>query len=146
MSPGALFPLAFCLVWGGALAAVDARSRRLPDYLTLPGAAACAAWALTCGRPAPLLGGLAWAGLYLVAGLLAPEGAVGGGDVKFALGLGVLAATAGPAGLLLAAAGSSVLTLLYCAAARATSAPHGPAMAAATALVLAGDLAAGAWG
>ncbi|PKV87579.1 leader peptidase (prepilin peptidase)/N-methyltransferase [Streptomyces sp. TLI_146] len=79
------------------LAAVDARVHRLPDVLTVP-LAATAAVLLGAAALAPhhqgswpraLLGGLALGGAYFVLFLIHPAG-LGFGDVKLAVGLGVL--------------------------------------------------------
>lgn len=151
--------------WMLALAAVDLRSRRLPNILTLPGAAvvlAAAAAAGVGGRAAA--GALALAGAYLLVHLAAPA-AMGAGDVKLALGLGALTAavswdTWAAAALLaplLTAAAAVALALAAVARgkvaqgkaaqgagprsawsqARARTVPHGPAMCLASA-VLAG--------
>ncbi|MFD9567829.1 prepilin peptidase [Streptomyces sp. NPDC059994] len=86
-----LLPLA------GLLAAVDARVHRLPDVLTVPLAATAAAL-LGAAALAPhhegswghaLLGGLALGGAYFVLFLVNPAG-LGFGDVKLAVGLGVV--------------------------------------------------------
>ncbi|WP_371654459.1 MULTISPECIES: prepilin peptidase [unclassified Streptomyces] len=79
------------------LAAVDARVHRLPDVLTIPFAATAAAL-LGAAALAPhhegswrhaLLGGLALGGAYFVLFLVNPAG-LGFGDVKLAVGLGVV--------------------------------------------------------
>ncbi|WP_329401498.1 prepilin peptidase [Streptomyces melanogenes] len=81
----------------GLLAAVDAQVHRLPDVLTIP-LAALAAATLGAAALAPhhqgswrhaLLGGLALGGAYFVLFLINPAG-LGFGDVKLAVGLGVL--------------------------------------------------------
>ncbi|WHM36866.1 prepilin peptidase [Streptomyces sp. BPTC-684] len=81
----------------GLLAAVDARVHRLPDVLTIPLAATAAAL-LGAAALAPhhqgswrhaLLGGLALGGAYFVLFLINPAG-LGFGDVKLAVGLGVV--------------------------------------------------------
>jgi leader peptidase (prepilin peptidase)/N-methyltransferase len=76
---------------------IDVRVRRLPDALTLGGAAALiavlSAGAAVTGDAAPLvrgvLGGLTMAGVLLVLHLASPSG-MGFGDVKLGLLLGVL--------------------------------------------------------
>ncbi|MCE9515077.1 MAG: A24 family peptidase, partial [Mycobacterium sp.] len=78
------------LGWAVALSVVDLRERRLPNVLTLSGAAVITAGAAVAGRgTAALLGGLALSALYLVVHLAAPSG-LGAGDVKLALALGAL--------------------------------------------------------
>ena len=96
------------IAWLAALSAYDIRERRLPNFLTLPGAAAILGVAAVVGRGLPALAGAAaLALLYLVVHLLAPA-AMGAGDVKLAVGVGaltgafgfdvwVLAALVGPA-------------------------------------------------
>ena len=76
------------LAWLAVLSVYDIRERRLPNWLTMPGAAVILAVAAAAGRGVPaLLGAVALAGLYLVVHLLAPA-AMGAGDVKLAAGLG----------------------------------------------------------
>jgi leader peptidase (prepilin peptidase) / N-methyltransferase len=126
--------LAGCAV---PLAFIDAATRRLPDWLTVP------AWAGTVLLLAPtgwplfsraVLGGLALAGFYLALVLISPSG-MGLGDVKAAGSLGSLLAWAGWrilflggfAGFALAAVYS--LALLACGrATRKQQIPFGPFM------------------
>ncbi|NMB23259.1 MAG: hypothetical protein GX983_07860, partial [Corynebacterium sp.] len=97
------------VVWVGVLAVGDLRTRRLPDVLTLPGALVITGWAVVV-EPWLLLGGVGWFLLYLVtAGVV---GGIGGGDIKFALGLGTVAAVGSVEGWVLAVVGSSLLTLM----------------------------------
>lgn len=132
------------VVWVGVLAVWDLRTRRLPDVLTLPGALVIAGWAVVV-EPVLLLGGLGWFLLYLVtAGVV---GGIGGGDIKFALGLGTVAALGSVEGWVLAVAGSSLFTLLLSGAVtsglvagggdRTGRVPHGPGMGLATCLAVA---------
>ena len=132
------------LAWTVALSVIDLRQRRLPNVLTLSGAAVITAGAAVAGRGAPaLLGGLALGGLYLIVHLLAPSG-MGAGDVKLALGVGALTGALGVGAWTLAALGAPLLTALAGVAAvlrgRGAALPHGPAMCvaslAAAALVL----------
>ena len=124
------------LAWTAALAVIDLRERRLPNMLTLTGAAAILAFCVGCGRgQAGLLGAAALGGLYLVVHLLAPAG-MGAGDVKLALGLGALTGGLGAPAWLLAALGAPVLTALLGTAVAlrrrgrlaGTVVPHGPSM------------------
>ncbi|MEV6551671.1 A24 family peptidase [Streptomyces sp. NPDC051597] len=132
------------------LAAVDARVNRLPDVLTLPLAAA-AALLLGAAALAPhpagswrhaLLGGLALGGGYFVLFLLHPAG-LGFGDVKLAVGLGVVLGWYGW-GILLtgafagfAAGGAYGLGLILARRAdRGTAIPFGPFMIGGTYLGL----------
>lgn len=130
------------LAWAVALSVIDLRQRRLPNVLTLSGAAVITAGATVAGRGAPaLLGGLVLAALYLIVHLVAPSG-MGAGDVKLALGLGALTGALGIDAWTLAALSAPLLTALAGVAAvlrgRGAAVPHGPAMciASLTAVVL----------
>ncbi|OBI56360.1 A24 family peptidase [Mycobacterium sp. E796] len=124
------------VLWMAALSAYDIRSRRLPNALTLPGAAGILLVAALAGRGLPALAGAAaLTGAYLAVHLVAPA-AMGAGDVKLALGLGGLAGCFGPDVWFLAALGAPLLTALagVVALARGTrTVPHGPSMCLATA-------------
>lgn len=126
-------PAAILVAWAVVLARIDCVQRRLPNPLTvLPGAAA----ALVAGALAPsiLAAGLIWPAAYLLLGLWL--GGVGGGDIKLALPLGILAAaSAGALGVLAAMALAGVMSTV--AAARSGSTPHGPAMLLSAAVVVA---------
>jgi leader peptidase (prepilin peptidase) / N-methyltransferase len=132
---------AAALAWLVALSAYDIRERRLPNVLTLPGAAAVLIVAVVAGRGMPaLLGGAALFALYLVVHLAAPA-AMGAGDVKLALGVGALTGAFGVDVWLLAALGAPLMTAGLAVVAvvwRAESTvPHGPSMCAATTVALA---------
>lgn len=131
------------VVWVGVLAVGDLRTRRLPDVLTLPGALVITGWAVVV-EPWLLLGGVGWFLLYLVtAGVV---GGIGGGDIKFALGLGTVAAVGSVEGWVLAVVGSSLLTLMLSGVMtsglvaggedRTGQVPHGPGMGLATCLAV----------
>ena len=127
---------AVVLAWAVALSVVDLRERRLPNVLTLSGAAVITAGAAVAGRgAAALLGGLALAALYLVVHLAAPSG-LGAGDVKLALALGALTGALGAGVWILAALGAPLLTALAGAVAvvrgRSSAVAHGPAMCTAS--------------
>ena len=120
------------LGWLAALSIYDIRERRLPNWLTLPGAAVILAMAAVHGRGAPaMLGAVALFGVYAVVYLMSPT-AMGAGDVKLAIGIGALTATFGSDIWLLAALGAPLLTaglavvMLLCRSKQAV--PHGPAM------------------
>ena len=123
--------------WAGALSILDLRDRRLPNRLTLPGAAALLAGAAACGRFGPaVFGALVLTGLYLVVHLVVPAG-LGAGDVKLALGLGALTGAFGSDAWVLGAVGAPVLTAIAAVVAvlagRAGAAlPHGPSMCVAS--------------
>jgi leader peptidase (prepilin peptidase)/N-methyltransferase len=125
------------LAWLTALSIFDIRQRRLPNWLTVPGAVAVLTAAVVAGRGAPAsLGALALFAVYLMVHLLAPS-AMGAGDVKLALGVGaltgafgvdvwVLAAVAAP----MVTAGLAVVTVVRRAE---STVPHGPSMCLASA-------------
>lgn len=120
------------LAWLLALTICDIRERRLPDTLTLSGAAVVLAVAAATGRGLPAAcGAVALFAVYLSVYLLAP-GAMGGGDVKLAAGLGALTGTFGVDVWVLAAVGAPVLTaglaVVASVARRAATVPHGPSM------------------
>lgn len=101
---------AVVFAWLSALSVYDIRRRRLPNWLTLPGAVAVLVFAFGAGRGLPaLFGGLALFGLYLIIHLAAPA-AMGAGDVKLAIGLGALTGYFGIAVWSLAALAAPLLT------------------------------------
>lgn len=133
------------LLWATQLSLIDVRQRRLPNALTLAGAAVILAAAAVCGRgPAALLGAAALGGLYLAVHLIDPAG-LGGGDVKLAVALGALTGALGAPVWLLAALGAPLLTavagtaaaLRHRGEARRIAIPHGPSMCAASLLAAA---------
>ena len=75
------------LAWLAALSAYDVRERRLPNHLTLPGAAVILALAALGGRGVPALAGAAALPLPCVVAPLAARGK-GDGGVKTGGGLG----------------------------------------------------------
>ncbi len=131
------------LVWLAALSFYDIRERRLPNWLTLPGAAVVLGIAASHGRGAPaMLGAVALFVIYAVVHLVSP-GSMGAGDVKLAIGIGALTGTFGSDVWVLAAIGAQLLTAGWAVVAvvRRTgdTVPHGPSMclAAVTATALA---------
>ncbi len=122
------------LWWLVALSVYDIRQRRLPNWLTIPGAAVVLVVAAVAGRgTAALFGALGLFGLYLMIHLLAPT-AMGAGDVKLALGVGALTGAFGVDVWVLAAVGAPLLTAAVALAYRsAATVPHGPSMCLATA-------------
>jgi leader peptidase (prepilin peptidase)/N-methyltransferase len=137
---GAGVACACVLAWFTALTVYDVRQRRLPNALTLPGAAVVLAVAVATGRGVPaLVGAAALALFYLGIHLMTPTG-MGAGDVKLAIGVGALTGSFGVDAWVLAALGAPVLTAIWAIAVafrgRAATVPHGPSMcAAATAAV-----------
>jgi leader peptidase (prepilin peptidase) / N-methyltransferase len=132
---GAGVACAGVLVWFTALSVYDVRQRRLPNALTLPGAAVVLAVAATTGRGLPaLVGAAALTLLYLAVHLVAPAG-LGAGDVKLAMGIGALTGSFGVDAWVLAALTAPVLTALWAVACAFrggnATVPHGPSMCAA---------------
>lgn len=129
---------AVCLVlaWLAALSCYDIRERRLPNSLTLTGAAAILAAATLAGRGSPALAGTAaLSAIYLAVHWVAPDG-MGAGDVKLALGLGALTGCFGVGVWFLAALGAPLLTVLLgviMLRRGGGSVPHGPSMCVASA-------------
>ncbi len=130
---------AACLVlaWLAALSCYDVRERRLPNALTLTGAAAVLAVATVAGRGSPALAGtVALTAIYLMVHCAAPGG-MGAGDVKLALGLGALTGCFGVGAWFLAALGAPLLTAAVGAVSMArrggSRVPHGPSMCLASA-------------
>jgi leader peptidase (prepilin peptidase)/N-methyltransferase len=125
------------LAWLTALCTYDVRWRRLPNWLTLPGAAVVLAVAVATGHgTAAGLGAVALCGLYAAVHLVSPA-AMGAGDVKLALGLGGLTGAFGVDVWVLAALAAPVLTAGWAVVAvlsrGSRTVPHGPAMCVASA-------------
>jgi leader peptidase (prepilin peptidase)/N-methyltransferase len=98
------------VAWMAALSGYDIAQRRLPNWLTLPGAGVILVAAGMAGREMPaLVGAAALAAVYLVVHLGAPT-AMGAGDVKLAFALGALTGCFGVAVWSLAALGAPLLT------------------------------------
>jgi len=128
-------------VWMAALSVYDITRRRLPNWLTLPGAAAIGLYAVLTGRGiVAAIGAAALCGLYLLVHLINST-AMGGGDVKLAAGLGGLTAMFGADVWVLAAIVAPVLTAVYGTAAlllgRGRALPHGPSMCLSSAAAMA---------
>jgi leader peptidase (prepilin peptidase) / N-methyltransferase len=131
------------LVWLTALSLYDVRERRLPNWLTMPGAAVVLAAATVHGRgAAAVLGAVALFAVYAVVHLVSPA-AMGAGDVKLAIGIGALTGAFGGDVWILATLGAPLLTAGWAVVAvlrrSGQTVPHGPSMclAAATATALA---------
>jgi leader peptidase (prepilin peptidase)/N-methyltransferase len=128
------------LAWWTALCGYDVRYRRLPNWLTLPGATVILLGAAAAGRGGPALGGAAALfAVYAVVHLAAP-GAMGAGDVKLALGTGALTGAFGTDVWVLAALAAPLLTAV-CAVGVLTqragrTVPHGPSMCLASAVAV----------
>ena len=131
------------MVWLVLLSLYDVRARRLPNWLTVPGAIVILVAAATVGRGGPAaVGAVALAGLYLVVHLVAPGG-MGAGDVKLAVGVGGLTGAVGYEVWVLAAIAAPLCTAMiagvFLVRRVKTPVPHGPSMclAAAAAAMLA---------
>ena len=134
----ALVPILALVWWMVAMSVVDLCVRRLPNALTLPGAAAIVGFSAAAGDGgAAVAGALMLSASYLVLHLVAPSG-MGAGDVKLALGLGAVTGVAGASAWLLAAALAPVLTAVVGLMWRrgGTTIAHGPSMCVATAVAL----------
>lgn len=127
-------------VWLLVLSGYDIAERRLPNWLTLPGALLVLVVATAAARgPAALAGAAALSALYLAVHLISPR-AMGGGDVKLAVGLGAMTGAFGVDVWLLAALAAPLLTagLALGAAVRGIrTVPHGPSMCTASAVAVA---------
>lgn len=127
------------LVWLVVLCTYDIRYQRLPNWLTLPGSAVIICAAVLSGHGAPAVtGAAALVAVYLLVHLAAPA-ALGGGDVKLAVGVGALTGTFGPDVWVLAALGAPLLTAaVACGAAirGIPTVPHGPSMCVASAATI----------
>ncbi len=139
-SPWELAALAWLALLGVPLAVIDVRSRRLPDWLTIPAFAGViallGAGALAGRQPGhfgqAILGATALAGFYLALMVIRPGG-MGLGDVKLAASVGAVLAWASwealLAGTFLAFALAAVCGLALMAMGRATRGsqlPFGP--------------------
>ena len=124
------------LAWLTVLSVYDIRERRLPNWLTMPGAALILAVAAAVGHGVPsLLGAVGLAGLYLAVHLISPA-AMGAGDVKLAVGVGGLTGAFGVDVWALAAVAAPLLTAIWACVAvirrSSSTVPHGPSMCMAT--------------
>jgi leader peptidase (prepilin peptidase)/N-methyltransferase len=132
------------LVWLATLCFYDIRERRLPNWLTMPGATVILAMAGIHGRGGPaIFGAVALFAVYAVVHLVSPA-SMGAGDVKLAIGIGALTGSFGVDVWMLAALGAPLLSAGWACVALLCRAgpivPHGPSMClaavSATALVL----------
>lgn len=120
------------LAWMGVLCVCDVRQRRLPNWLTLPGAGVILLFAGLAGRGVPALAGAAaLAGVYLLVHLALPA-AMGAGDVKLAIGLGGLTGCFGVEVWFLAALAAPLLTAVCGVMVTVRTLPHGPSMCVAS--------------
>ncbi len=129
------------LGWLTVLSFYDVRDRRLPNWLTLPGAVVILTVAAVHGRGLPaVVGAVALFTIYAVVHLVSPT-AMGAGDVKLAIGIGALTASFGSDVWLLAALGAPVLTAGWAVISvmlrSEQTVPHGPSMCAAAVMAIA---------
>lgn len=122
------------LVWGGWLAIHDVRRRQLPDVWTVGGGVVTLIVTIACGgAPWAYLGAALWFSVYLVMGL---GGAIGGGDVKFSVGLGAwigwMCAGQTVYAIATAVCLASVISAFIGILVRTRTVPHGPSMLAGT--------------
>lgn len=116
-------------IWFLALSVCDVRTRRLPNALTVPAAAASLVAAVN--HPAAAPGLIIAVGIYVAAFSLH---ACGGGDVKLAITVGALAGSA-VAVLAVIVLAHLLTVLLAVVTGDRRPQPHGPALCTATALV-----------
>ena len=124
------------LAWLALLSVYDIRERRLPNWLTMPGAVLILAVAAAAGRGAPAsLGAIGLAGVYLIVHLISPA-SMGAGDVKLAAGVGGLTGAFGFDVWALASVAAPLLTAIWACVAvirrSSSTVPHGPSMCMAT--------------
>lgn len=118
-------------VWLAVLSVFDIRHGRLPNRLTLPGAAVILAAAALAGHGgSAALGAVALFAVYLMVHLVVPT-AMGAGDVKLAIGVGALTGAFGSNVWVLSALAAPALTAVLALAVAlrgARTVPHGPSM------------------
>jgi leader peptidase (prepilin peptidase)/N-methyltransferase len=124
--------LTVVFVWLAVISLYDIRERRLPNWLTMPGAAVILATAAMYGRGGPAaVGAVALFAVYAAVHLVSPT-AMGAGDVKLAIGVGALTGTFGGDVWLLATLGAPLLTAGWAVVAllrrSGRTVPHGPSM------------------
>ncbi len=143
--PSWWLPVPLVLGWFAVpLVAADLARRRLPDALTLPAypvlgltiAVAAAAGPGPGLALSALAGTIVFGGVHALVRAIAPA-AMGGGDVKLAGSLGAVLGALGWPALAVAAVLAAVVTAVLALGTRATTAPHGPGLLAATWLLAA---------
>ncbi|MDT5331953.1 MAG: leader peptidase (prepilin peptidase) / N-methyltransferase [Mycobacterium sp.] len=129
------------LMWLVALSICDIRERRLPNWLTMPGAVVIVVAAAIHGRgAAAVLGAVALFAVYVVVHVVSPA-AIGAGDVKLAVGIGALTGAFGGDIWVLASLVAPLLTAGWAVVAvlcrSGPTVPHGPSMCLAAAMATA---------
>jgi leader peptidase (prepilin peptidase)/N-methyltransferase len=131
------------LAWLTALSFYDIHERRLPNWLTMPGAVAILGIAAANGRGGQaMLGAVTLFAIYTLVHVMSPA-AMGAGDVKLAIGIGALTGMFGSDVWALATLGAPLLTagwaVVVAVRRSGQTVPHGPSMclAAVTATALA---------
>jgi leader peptidase (prepilin peptidase)/N-methyltransferase len=129
------------LMWLVALSIYDIRERRLPNWLTMPGAVVIVVAAAIHGRgAAAVLGAVALFAVYVVVHVVSPA-AIGAGDVKLAMGIGALTGAFGGDIWVLASLVAPLLTAGWSVVAvlcrSGPTVPHGPSMCLAAAMATA---------
>lgn len=144
---GGYFVICAIFLWACALVVYDLKAHRLPNFLTLPAGICALGWAFRHSNTTEiLLAASLWPILYLVqissAALwhrLCKQSharGLGGGDIKLAIPLAIMAAAAGGGlAVLLAAGTASLLSLLTALFRNRRYVAHGPAMILATVMV-----------
>ncbi|WP_067175808.1 prepilin peptidase [Microtetraspora niveoalba] len=135
--------LLYAAAAGVTLSVIDWRTRRLPDAITLPSVPVLAVLLAPTGRlGAALLCGLALAAAYALLWFVRPA-ALGLGDVKLAVPVGMVTGAVGVDAVILAAVGAHVLGALYAVgllvtgrATRTSEFPFGPFMLGAALLAV----------
>lgn len=128
------------LSWFVGLSWYDVRKRRLPNWLTVPGAVAILTSAAAGGHGAPAAAGaVSLFAIYFALHVVAPA-AMGAGDVKLAVGIGALTGAFGVDVWALAAVGAPLVTALIAVftliGRSGSTVPHGPSMCAAAAAAM----------
>ena len=127
---------AFVLAWLAVLSVYDIRERRLPNWLTMPGAVVVLAVAAAAGRGVPAVLGAVGSCRSVSRRPSDRAGAMGAGDVKLAAGVGGLTGAFGVDVWALAAVAAPLLTAVWAIVAvirrSSSTVPHGPSMCLAT--------------
>lgn len=125
---GVLCAIAFAGgLWVAILWAWDVWFQKLPNILTIPAAGAAILLAVALQPPA-VVGALMWAGLYASIRTIVGVRGIGGGDVKLAVTLGVVAAWPGVGWVIVAMFLAQVATIGWWLWRPRRYVAHGPCM------------------